>query len=180
MVGILLLAAILGAALFLLLAGYGPPLFGLRRAAAADRRPPIPLASLRALTTQLLRVLGLRVVESDSDAGYLVATKSEPFGEVRYVVALEPAPPRGVAGQASIVALAEAVRSERASVGMLITSGEIETTGLAGLDVKLELFDGPRFRQLIADHLPAALDELDRHHGFSPSDLPAHASSVAT
>ncbi len=47
--------------------------------------------------------------------------------------------------------------------GMLITPGAIETAGLGGLDVELELIDGARLRTLIARHLPAQLGEVDRY-----------------
>jgi Restriction endonuclease len=172
MFAILLFAAILGSVLVVLLARYSPPLRLGRplRGDAADRRPPIPAASLRALTVQLLHALGLSVVEgSEPDERSIVATRREPLGEIRYIVALAPAPPGGVVDQAAVVALAEDVKGERAAVGMLITPGEIETAGLAGLDVTLELLDGPRFRELIAQQLPQRLGELDRYRGFGPS-----------
>lgn len=166
MAAILLFAAILGVALAVLLARYSLPM-GVARRGAADPRPPIPAASLRALAVELLGALGLSVAEdAQSDEHYLVATRREPLGEIRYVVVLAPAPYGGVVDQAAVVALAEHVKSERAAVGMLITPGEIETAGLAGLEVELELVDGPRFRELIARHLPRRLAELDRHRGF--------------
>jgi hypothetical protein len=170
MVAIVLFAAILGGVLLVLLARYAPPIvFGLKRQpGAADLRPPMPAPSLRALTVQLLGALGLSVEGSGSDERNLLATRREPLGEIRYVVALAPAPPGGVVDQAAVVALAEDVKGERAAVGMLITPGEIETAGLAGLDVTLELFDGPRFRKLIAEHLPHRLSELDQYRGFNP------------
>jgi hypothetical protein len=178
MITILVLAALVGGALILLLARYraprpiqgqGPP-FG-----AADLRPLMPTWSLRALTIQLLAELKLEVVErpeSASDQRRLVATRKEPLGEVRYVVVLAPSPPGDLVDQAAVLSLAEDVKGERAAVGLLITPGRIETAGIGGLDVTLELIDGPRFRQLIAQHLPRRLVELDPYRGFGVSQTP--------
>jgi hypothetical protein len=170
MIAIVLFAALFGSLLVVLLARYSPPIGRLARAlhgGLADRRPPLPAASLRALTVQLLRALGLTVDEAgESDERWLTATRREPLGEMRYVVVLAPSPPGGVVDQAAVVALAEDVKGERAAVGMLITPGAIETAGLAGLEVELELLDGPRFRALVAEYLPQRLGELDGHRGF--------------
>jgi hypothetical protein len=168
MISILLLAAALVGSLVLLLARYAPPM-GLGRwrpGSAHDGRPLMPETALRALSVQLLGALGLSLLAEESDERFLVATKQEPFGELRYLVALAAASPNGVVDQAAVVALAQDVKGEGAAVGMLITPGEIETAGLAGLDAKLELIDGSRFRTLIAQHLPSRLREVDRYRGF--------------
>lgn len=177
MIAILLIAALIAAALVLLLARYAPPIGvrSWRRGSVSDRRPLMPLPLLRQLTVDLLGALGLTVVEEPTqNVRRLMATKREPMGEMRYVVVLDPAPRNGLVDQAAVLALAQDVKSERTAVGMLITPGEIETAGLAGLDVKLELLDGPRFRALIAEHLPGRLHLLDQYRGLG-SALPSAA-----
>ena len=74
--------------------------------------------------------------------------------------------------------LVESVKGERAAVGMLITPGEIDVAGLAGLDVTLELVDGPRFRELIARYLPHRLAQLERKRGFRPAPPSREAVSL--
>src|SRR5690348_6726957 len=145
MFAILVFATIFAAALVLVLARFGAPVGPWRRlrGGAPDTRPAIPPAELRALTVELLRAQGIRVLDQPGgDPRHLVATRREPLGEIRYVVTLAPAPGGGVVDQATVVSLAQDVKSERAAVGMLITPGTIETAGLAGLDGELELLDG--------------------------------------
>jgi hypothetical protein len=154
MIVIMFLAVVVMGVLALLLARYGAPLPLGRR-----KRLRMPETALRALSVKLLHALGLTLLDDESDDRFLVATKQEPLGELRYLVALSATP----ANQAAVVALAQDVKGEHAAVGMLITPGEIETAGLAGLDVKLELIDGARLRTLIAQHLPSQLGEVDRY-----------------
>ena len=163
MIAIFIFAAVAVAGLVLLLARYGAPIAGER----ADRRPPMPLASLRTLTIQLLGALGFSVAaEPDSDQRCLVATRREPLGEIRYVVILAPEPRGGVVEPTAVLELAENVKGERAAAGILVTSGAIDTAGLAGLEVELELLDGPRFREMITQYLPERLGVLDPYRGF--------------
>lgn len=169
MFAILLCAAILGGGLVLLLARYGAPILLQKDHGAIDARPLMPESSLRALSVRLLSSLGLEVAEDPgaaSDDRRLTATRSEPFGVTRYVVDLAPSPPGGVVDQAAVLALAEDVKNERATTGLLITPGRIQTAGLAGLDVTLQLIDGARFRKLIEEHLPGELLRLDHYRGF--------------
>jgi hypothetical protein len=161
---IIFIAAGIVGGLLLLLARYAP----VRR--DGDQRPAIPLKSLREVAAELLTEFGCSVsVDALGDPRYLSATKREPLGVVRYVVLLSPAPPGGVVDQTTVLALAEDVKSERATVGMLITSGSVETAGLAGLDVELQLLDGARFRNLVAYMLPERVRLLDRYRGFTPT-----------
>jgi hypothetical protein len=65
-----------------------------------------------------------------------------------------------------VVELAEEVKGERAAVGLLV-SPYAAVRGVAdGLDVPLELIDGPRLRELVARHLPARLPDLERFAAF--------------
>ena len=168
MAAILLFAFATAGVLAFLLARYAPPIArGLQHGGAPDRRPRMPVATLRALSVQLLGALGLSGGdEPDSDERNWMATKPEPLGDLRYVVVLAPEPPGGIVDQATVVALAESVKGERASGGVLITPDRIEVAGLAALDAPIELVDGARFRELVAEHLPHRLSELAPYRGF--------------
>lgn len=161
MLVIVFIAAGFAGLLLLLLARFSPPL-----AAQDEQLPPIPLKSLREVTVELLGALEVRVDETLSDDRYLVGARRDPVGEARTVVQLVPAPPGGVVDQQTVLSLAEDVKGQRASVGMLVTPGEIETAGLGGLEVKLELLDGRHFRELVGRLVPARLAMLDRYRGF--------------
>jgi hypothetical protein len=176
MIVVILFGIVVAMALALALARFAPP-----RAAASteppDLRPRLPSAELRALAVELLSALGLSVVEEellDGDQRRLIAAQDG--GELpssRYVVFLEPRPPGDLVDPSLLVELAEYVKSERAAAGMLITPYSIESGGLAGVEVPIELIDGTRLTQLVSRHLPARLDELRRFRGFG-------ATSVAT
>jgi hypothetical protein len=150
-IAILLYSAVAACMLALLLARYG-------RSRAA--RPPPEGASLRALTVELLEKMGLTIVSAADDC--LVAVREELFGQTRYVVVIGDV---ALVDQAAVLAAAETVRAERGARGMLVTAGEIRTEGLAGLDLPLEVVDGARLRQLLAQ--PQSADrpgqlEIDR------------------
>jgi hypothetical protein len=169
---IIFIAAAIAGGLFLLLALYAPHRYD------PDARPAIPLKSLREVATELLTSFGCRVAaDEEGDPRYLIATKREPLGEARYVVMLVPAPPGGVVDQQTVLALVEDVKSERATVGMLITPGTIETAGLPGLEVPLQLLDGARFRDLVSHMVPERLKLLDRYRGFAPRPAPPRVLS---
>jgi hypothetical protein len=159
MAAILLFTAVLTIFLGLLLARFGSPR---RVAPGEDRRPALPRAALRQLTMELCRAMGLSLRPEIGDDNLLVATRPDPFGDSRYVVVLGPE----IADQAAVLAAAETIKGEGASQGMLVSAGEIETAGLAGLDVPLELVDRARLRELVARYLPERLRFLDRHRGF--------------
>ena len=178
MFAVVLFAMIFTAALALLLARYAtdPAVARAdeRDRVIADRRPRIAPSALRAIVMDLLDRLGLDVIEEEV-RGFdrrLVARQrspeSAPIESARYVVFVVPQPPGDLVGQAEVVDLAENVKAERASTGILITPYAIEVAGLAGLDVPVEVVDGPRLRELIATYLPARLAELDGYRGFAP------------
>jgi hypothetical protein len=159
---IIFIAAAIAGGLFLLLALYAPHRYD------PDARPAIPLNSLREVATELLQALGSKVAaDEEGDPRYLIATKREPLGEARHVVMLVPAPPGGVVDQATVLALVEDVKSERANTGVLITPGTIETSGLSGLEVPIQLLDGARFRDLVSHLRPDRVRLLDRYRGFN-------------
>jgi len=161
MVPPMVFALLLMAVFALLMARFSSP----RHARLADPRPAMPPATLREVTLELLSAMGLSLREQP-DVDTLLLTKSEPFGETRYVVMLAGETP---VDQAAILEAAETLRGEGAGHGMLIATGELEMAGLAGLDVPLELIDGARFRSLVAQYLPDRLGTLDRYRGFGPA-----------
>jgi hypothetical protein len=159
MVAILLFAVILMAVLAVLIARYAAPRSPMVN---DDVRPLMPMTTLRQLTAELLAAMGLELEKPVGDERSLIAYRDEPLGRTRYVVTLAPD-----ADQAAILSAADSVRGEEASRGLLISPGVIENGGLAGLDVPLDVIDGPHFRQLVARHLPARLDVIDHYRGFS-------------
>lgn len=174
MVAILLFAFVFMIGLGLLLARYSnnPRLARAELDRGRDRRPRIEAGRLRSLTVDLLEGLGLSVVEEElhGDSRRLIATRvPEAFQGSRYVVFVEPSPAGDAVDQATLMELTEYVKSERAAVGMLVTPYAIESGGLAGFEVPIELIDGPRFRQLVATYLPERLPEIDRYRGFAPA-----------
>jgi Restriction endonuclease len=178
MVAVVLFAIVVSAVLGLLLARYATnPAVARARASeahAVDHRPRISGGRLRSLVIELLTRLGLDVIEEEviGDARRLVAAQRAALGETRYVVFIEPSPPGDVVGQDTILELAESVKTERGATGLLVTPYTVDTAGLAGLDVPVEFVDGPRLRELVVEHLPAHLEELDRYRGFA-STIPA-------
>jgi hypothetical protein len=170
---VILCSLVLAAALGLMLARYAPNPAVRRAALRPDRdedaRPRMSAASLRALVIELLGAIGLRVVEEEvrGDERRLVAVRNDPLQGARYVVFIAPNPPGDVVAPTTVLELAEYVKSEWGSIGLLFTPFTVERAGLAGLEPRIELIDGARLRQLVATHLPARLEELDRHRGFA-------------
>ena len=71
------------------------------------------------------------------------------------------------------------VKGEAASVGLLITPFAIARDGLAGLDAPVELIDGNRLRELVAEYLPDRLGELARYRGFGRAPAAVTADRLA-
>jgi hypothetical protein len=179
-VGVIVVAAFVWGVLILLLARFGGPLRLTRRRPRTQRdpRPGIPPSSLRALTVELLGALGMTIIDRPETEAVLLASRHDELGDSHYLVVLAPAPRGGVVDPQTVLELVESVKAEHAASGMLITDGEIDATGLPSLEVPLELVDGPRFRRMIADHLPERLSQLDRYRGFGVAPAPATAGPV--
>ena len=165
MIAILLFAGLAVLTLAVLLARFGKGRVRLRP--GADPRPPLPKAVLQTLSVELLEALGFKLMAGGQHEGCLVGARTDALGETRFVVVLSPATDDSLVEQAEVLAAAETVKAEGGARGMLITVGEIETRGLADLEVPLELVDRQRLRQLIARHLPDRLSTLDRYRGFA-------------
>jgi hypothetical protein len=134
--------------------------------------PSVSVARLRELVVELLEAMGMTVTEFPEDPGRFVATFPDPILEARYLVTVEGAPAADVVEQPAILELAEQVRDEVASAGMLVTPYAIDRSGLTGFGVPIELIDGPRLRALIARYLPARLPEVDGYRGFGREAAP--------
>lgn len=102
----------------------------------------------------------------------MVASRGSGLGTDRCVVFVEPAPAGDQVDQPLVVELAEYVRTERAGVGLLVTPYRIASDGLGGLDVPIELIDGPRLRQWVRRFLPSRLGELDGYRGVEAREEP--------
>ncbi len=139
--------------------------------------PRMPRATLHALVDALFAKVGMEPIATSllGDDRRWTVRRRETFGEDRVVAFIEDAPPGDVVDQATVVELANAVKGEGASVGLLITPFAIARDGLAGLDAPVELIDGARLRELVTEHLPELLPELEAFRGFGRA--PATASA---
>jgi hypothetical protein len=132
---------------------------------AALRR--IAPEQLRALVVELLGAMGIAPAPVlTGDERRLLAVRADPFRAARYVVFLEAAPEADVVAQPLLLELAEEVRYEGATLGLLFTPYAIDRSGLAGFDAPVELVDGARLRALVAVYLPSRVAEVDRYRGF--------------
>jgi Restriction endonuclease len=177
MIAIIVFGILVGGLLVLLLARYGtnPAVVAAEqadrlrtRSRRAAERPRITPARLRALVVELLTAMGLRVETEpgEPDTRKLVAVRDDPFQATRYVVFVEAEPPGDLVDPARVLELAETVKWEHVAVGILVTPYAIANEALPGLDVELQLVDGVRLRELVGEHLPARLREIDGYRGF--------------
>jgi hypothetical protein len=166
MLAFFLLAAVLVAALsilFLRLDRATP------KAPPTDRRPRIPPPHFRAVVIDLLRRLGLDIVEEElrGPERRLVAVRDGKPEAGRCVIFVESAPPDDLVPRPLLRELRESIRGENGAVGLLVTPYNIEPEPAPALDVPVELVDGRKLRQLVAAYMPERLAELDRYRGFS-------------
>ena len=175
MIAIVVFGILVGGLLVVLLARYGtnPAVVAARQAERSrlrrePDRPPISAIRMRALAVELLTAMGLRIESEpgEPDQRKLLAVRDDPFQPMRYVIFLEAEPPGDVVEPARILELAETVKAERAAAGILMTPYVISAAALPGLDVELQLVDGFRLRELIAEYLPFRMREIDAYRGF--------------
>jgi hypothetical protein len=159
MLWLLFVTSVVLAALVALLLRFAPP-----KKPRRDARPRIPMPTFRAVVIDLLGRLGLEVVEEElrEPGRRLVAVRDGQAG--RCVIFVEPSPPGDMVPRPLLDELAESVRGDSGSVGLLVTPYRIQPQSL---DVPVELVDGARLRQLVAAYLPERLAELDGYFGFS-------------
>jgi hypothetical protein len=176
MLASMFLAAVMGVAmavLYLRLLRVAP----LVKAAAPprDERPRIPAPALRQVVIDLLRQLGLDIVEEELRGGErrLVAVRDGKPEAGRCVVFVEPAPPGDRLPRPLLDELADSVRAEFGTVGLLVMPCSIAPAERPQLDVAVELVDGRKLRQLVAAYLPERLAELDRYRGFGTATCAA-------
>ncbi len=165
----LLIAAVVGLLLLFLLAGFAPNPAARRLAMRHGRgRPRITSREFQKLVRELVARMGFEVVEDEGnvDDARLLLERSGPteLGATHYVAHVVSAPIGEVVDQARIVALLDDVTAQGAARGLLFTPYEIDRSGLAMLD-NVDLFDGPRVRQLVARYAPGRLRALDPYQG---------------
>ena len=168
MVAAVVLAVGLALVLFLALALFAehPDAAGaaLARPVGHDGRARLTLPALRALATELLGAMGLRIVRDDGGMAdgteHLVAVQESPLRTVKHVVVLHAAPPGDLVRAADVLALAEEARADGGATGVLITPYTVEATSAS----EVEVIDGRRLRALVAEQLPRRALELDRYH----------------
>ena len=175
MIAVIVFGIFIGGLLVILLARYGtnPAVVAARQAERSrlrrePDRPPISAVRMRALAVEILTAMGLRIETEpgEPDTRKLLAVRDDPFQAARYVVFLEAEPPGDQVEASRVLELAETVKAERAAVGILMTPYLIESSALPGLDVELQLIDGFRLRELIAQYLPFRIREIDAYRGF--------------
>jgi hypothetical protein len=169
MIAIVVFSLLAAAALALLMAGSRP-----RALARPDARPRLSGAQLRELVVSLLDKMGLTVVEEEllgDDRRMIAAQRDVEVPAARYVVFVAANPPADRVPPSLLLELAETIKGERATAGMLVTPYEIDA-GHGSLEVPIELVDGARLRELIAHHLPRRAAELDRYRGISAPSRP--------
>src|SRR5436190_1329841 len=116
-----------------------------KRGDARDERPRIPPPTFRAVVIDLLRHLGLDIVEEElrGHERRLVAVRNGKPEAGRCLVFVESAPPDDLVRQTLLYELVESVRDESGGVGLLVTPYQIE---VATFDAPVELVDGPKLR----------------------------------
>jgi hypothetical protein len=157
--------------LALLLARYGGRPNRLLRdngagAGLSGHEPPVLPARFRTLVRELLGVMDITTAPLPGEEQRLSGRRPNHFRDVRYVIFLEPEAPGDLVEQSVLLELAETVKAQGASMGMLVTPYEIDHSGLANLPAEVELIDGAKLRQLFARHLPERLGELEQYRGF--------------
>ena len=174
MFAIVLFAAIVAVAVFLVLARFSTsPAVRAAEIEARARRPD-PRARMtpdvfRRLVVDLLSAMRIDVVDEQSLGRgrlRLDAVRRDPLRDTPFVVFADAAPPGDVLEQSTVVELADAVRGESGSVGLLVTPYHIQREGLAGLGAAVELVDGTRLRALVEEFLPDRVQLIDLHQGF--------------
>ena len=174
MFAIVLFAAIVAIAVFLLLARYSTsPAVRAAEIEARARRPD-PRARIspevfRRLVADLLAAMKIDVIEEQSmgdGRSRIDAVRRDALRDAPFVVFVDATPPGDVLEQSTVVELADAVRGEPGSVGLLVTPYHIRREGLAGLGAAVELLDGTRLRALVEEFLPDRVQLIDLHQGF--------------
>jgi hypothetical protein len=177
MFAIVLFAALVAIGVFLVLARFSTsPAVRAAEIEASARRPD-PRARIspdvfRRLVIDLLGAMHIDVVgESsvrDDDAGRfrLDAVRHDALRDMPFVVFADASPRGDLIEQSTVVELADAVRGEPGSVGLLVTPYHIQREGLAGLGAAVELVDGKRLRALVEELIPDHVQLLDLHQGF--------------
>lgn len=165
-----------GGVLILLIARFSPNAASVRlaeqdrldRAEGAELYPRIPYEKFRHLVLDLLESLGFHVAmeHASKDEIDIICKSTEPLRKARFIVHAIHAAPGDVIDQSRILRLQDAVMSENASRGLLITPYPIDRRGLTTLEADLELIDGAKLRGLIEQYLPKKLDEIEGYRGF--------------
>jgi hypothetical protein len=171
--GWLLIATVVGLLLLFLLAGFAPNpavrRLAMRRSQEPGQpRPRITSRAFQKLVRDLLARMDFEILEDEGnldDTRLLLTRRGPPeVGETTFVAHVIAAPIGEVVDQPRLVALLDDVTGEGAARGMLFTPYEIDRSGLAMLE-GIDLFDGPRVRQLVARYFPGRLRDLDPYAG---------------
>ena len=166
---VIIVAVAIGVALILVLARYAKDPAVLRaefdaRGRFGAHKPEVDPGRLRHIVSELLGCIGLHVIEAEplgrAGATRLVAVGKGGLRDARHIVYVEASPAGNIVAAPTLLALAEDVAHNDASVGVVITPGKIDRAAVAGLDVALELIDGLDLLELVKGRLPAHAVEM--------------------
>jgi len=171
MVLVIIVAVAMGVALMLVLARYAKDPNVLRAEFDARGRfgakPEVDPGRLRHIVSELLGCIGLHVIETEplarAGATRLVAVGQGVLRDARHIVYVEASPAGNIVAAPTLLALAEDVAHNAASIGVVITPGKIDRSAVAGLDVDLELIDGLDLLELVKGRLPAHVAEMQSY-----------------
>lgn len=185
---VIIVAIAIGVALLFVLARFAKDPAVLRaeleaRRGVGERKPEVDPRRLRCIVRELLACMGLRVIETEPlgrmGATRLVAMGRGALRDARHIIYIEASPAGDVVEAHTLLALAEDVAHNDASVGVIVTPGKIDRSAVAGLEVDLELIDGFELLALVNGHLPAHREEMLSYRvaGASCANAPAIAPS---
>lgn len=166
-------AVVVGFALILLIGRYGPPVerHSERLDASAPEIPPDDFAEI---VQELVGSIGLEVVFSSVGTGGVVElTLRDPKPMVggKILLYATPVMQHGQIGAADVLGFADTVRGTQGTLkGIFIAAAGFTTeaeNAAQSAPGQVELYDGPKFLDMLRDTLPIRAEEIRRYKGFS-------------
>jgi restriction endonuclease len=166
-------AVVVGFGLILLIGRYGPPVdrHSERLDAAA---PEIPGDDFAEIVQELVASLGLEsVFASVGTGGVVEMTLRDPKPLVggKILLYATPVTSRGQIAAADVLGFADTVRGTPGTLkGIFIAAAGFTTeaeNAAQSAPAQVELYDGPKFLDLLRDSLPIRAEEIRRYKGFS-------------
>lgn len=166
---------VLGFGLILVIARYSPNVprtAPLRAGQKEDERPEITPDEFVDLVTELLQAIGLETVFSSAGTGGVLdvtARDTKPLSGGRILLHATPVL-RGQVEAVDVLGFAEGVRGDMGALkGIYIALAGFTEEALASIrntPAPVDLIDGAKLLQLVRDHLPDRVSELEQYRGF--------------